>query len=161
ALRLAEKSWEYDIYAGGRLLPEIAALCLALDALKEVRGGLTKMRELATAPSDEFHSRVFELLVAAGCAALGRDVEFLQPGVAKTADLRLHDMGFPAVLECKRQSALAAYEKREIGRVREVFSAMAGRRQALGLVGDLQIVFTEDAEQIPANEIIAAVEQCV
>ena len=161
ALSLAEKSCDYDIYEGGRLLPEIGALCLAIDALKGVRNGIAKLRELSRAPSDETYSRLFELLVAARCAELGRDVEFLNPGVTKTPDLRIYDYGFPAVLECKRQSSLAAYENREIVSVNDAFRALSVRRRKLGLVGDLQIVFNEDAERVPTGKIINAAEECV
>jgi hypothetical protein len=161
ALRLTEDSFAYDIYEGCALLPEIAALCLQMDALKGVRGGIEKIRELIAAPNEEIRSRIFEMLVAAGCASLGRDVEFLKPGTKKTADMRIHDLRFPAILECKRQSSLSEYEKREVARVHEVFAVLSERRRELGLVGDLQLVFTEDIERVPSKEIVLAVEECV
>jgi len=162
ALRLTETTFTYDIYEGCALIPEIAALCLQMDALEQVRGGIEKLRELITAPDIEIHSRIFEMLVAARCASLGRDVEFLMPsGVNKTADMRIHDLRFPAILECKRQSSLSEYEKQEVKRVQEVFAVLAGRRRELGLVGDLQLVFAEDPQRVPSGEIILAVEECV
>ncbi len=143
ALMLARDSQEkrehYDIYEGALLVPIIAALCTLLSLLGEVKGGYEKLDELVKAPSGEIDSRLYEIVVAARCAALGREVEFLAAGSTKTPDLRIHDLGFPAVVECKMQSRLSDYERKEFAIMQEVFHSLTTNQRQHGLMGSLSI----------------------
>jgi hypothetical protein len=65
------------------------------------------------------------------------------------------------VLECKRQSSLSAYERREIHRLDEAFEQLCARRRELGLIGDLEIVFHTDVDNLAADQIVQASEECV
>ena len=107
ALLLAEdclaKKDAYDIYQGSLLVPCIPALSEHIDAIHHVRRGVLKLEELPQSPPEETLSRIFELLVAGRAAEMGRDVELLEASSTNTPDLRIHDLPFPAVAECKKQ----------------------------------------------------------
>lgn len=164
ALMLAQDTLEkrnnYDIYEGSWLIPFVAALCTLLGPLREVKGGYEKLDQLLSAPGDETESRLYEIIVAARCASLGRQVEFLDPGAELTPDLRVHDLGFPAVVECKMQSRLSHHERLEFDTVQHVFRSLAARRMRHGLVGDLMIIFSKSLVEVPVPAIIETALRC-
>lgn len=155
-----QKRDEYDIYEGARLVPFIAALCGLLDALGEVKGGYEKLDELVEAPSTEVDSRLYELAVAARSAFLGRSVEFIEPGGRSSPDLRVHDLGFPAVVECKMQSRLSEHERREFEIMQEVFGSLATERKRAGLVGSLSLTSRLLMENIGVSRLVEASLRC-
>jgi hypothetical protein len=161
AMKLVSNSADYDIYEGAILVPQIAALCLTFDYLKGVKGGIGKFEELSRAPDSEMPGRIFELLVAAHCAELGRIVEFLDPSNAKTLDLRINDFPFPAVIECKRQSVFSAYEQGEISKLADVFQILRSDPRSQRLVGDLRLVFSKDIDAVPTQDIVRDATDCL
>jgi len=164
ALILAKESLDkcddYDIYAGSLLVPSVAALCRALPSLYEVQGGLEKLDELYRAPSEEFDSRLYELCVAGRAAALGRSVEFLVPTAEVTPDLRLHDLPFPAVIECKRQSRLSDFERQEFKTIQEVFRHLSSGSQRRSLIGTLTIVTQQPLQAIGVDTLVESSRKC-
>lgn len=157
---LMEKWEQYDIYEGALLVPFIGALCTLLEPLREVKGGYEKLDQLRRAPSEEVDSRLYEIIVAARCASLGREVEFLDTGTNPTPDLRIHDIGFPAVVECKMQSRLSNHERQEFETVQRAFSALIIRREHLGLVGTLTITSNRRLEEVGDAALIEAAMRC-
>lgn len=164
ALLLAKESLDkrddYDIYVGSLLVPSVGALCRVLPSLSEVRGGLEKLDELCRAPSDEFDSRLYELCVAGRAAALGRSVEFLVAGSDVTPDLRLHDLPFPAVVECKRQSRLSDYERQEFQTMQEVFRQFTSGGQRRSLIGTFTIVTRQSIQSIGVKTLVDYLLKC-
>jgi hypothetical protein len=163
ALLLAQDSLErredYDIYSGAFLVPFIANLCLMIAPLREVRRGFEKLDELYVAPSAETASRLYELLVAGRCAYTGRDVEFLTADASDVSpDLRIHNVGFPAVVECKMQSRLSEHERREFTTMRQLFNALAMGKHRL--IGTLTIVSNMRLEEVGLATLIEACLKC-
>ena len=148
-----EKKPLLDMYTSARAVPQICSLGMALEYLKKVKGAEQKLRELWKAPSAETDARFFELLVAAAFARMGHDVEFLETSATKTPDLRIHGMTVPLVVECKRRQALNTYEAMEFSTIRGVFANLRAMREELGLVGELDIEFKQQINQIPGNVI--------
>jgi len=161
ALASHHKRDDYDIYEGALLVPLIAALCTLLDPLAEVQGGYEKLDELPRAPSSEIDSRIYELAVAARCAALGRRVSFIRPtGSGLAPDLRIHDLTFPSVIECKMQSRLSDHERREFRTMQDVFRSLVAQRERHGLVGALSVISNMPLERIGVEAIVAASLEC-
>jgi len=150
----------FDVYRGARMVPLIGALCQSLQSLSGVKGGLAKSDELPHIPSEHVESRIHELLVAARNAEAGRDVEFLSAGTTKTPDLRVHDVVFPTVIECKRQSQLSSYEHSELNRVQEVFAILCKSRLSRGLIGSLEVIFRSEIREVPVSEVVEAALLC-
>jgi hypothetical protein len=157
---LMEKWERYDIYEGALLVPFIGALCTLLDPLREVKGGYEKLDQLRRAPSEEVDSRLYEIIVAARCASLGREVEFLEPSTDPTPDLRIHDLGFPAVVECKMQSRLSKRESQEFETMQRAFHALASVREKQGLVGTLTITSNKPLEEVGDAALVEAAMLC-
>jgi hypothetical protein len=77
---------------------------------------------------------------------MGRDVEFLAADPAEVSpDLRIYNLGFPAVVECKMQSRLSAHEKLEFVTTRELFRALAmGPHRLMGILSIVSTIPLED-----------------
>ena len=147
-----------DTYTAARAIPQICSLGLSLEALKEVKGVDSKLRELWRAPSGETDSRIFELLVAAAFARMGHNVAFIEETAQeKTPDLRLYDNPVPMVIECKRRQPLNGYEVNEFSVMREVFALLCAQRRELGLVGELTIDFKQEIIGFPAAGIVESI----
>ena len=147
-----------DTYTAARAIPQICCLGLSLEALKEVKGADSKLRELLRAPSRETDSRIFELLVAAAFARKGHDVAFIkETAQQKTPDLRLYGNPVPMVIECKRRQPLNGYEESEFSVMRKVFALLRAQRKELGLVGELTIDFKQEITGVPAAEIVESI----
>jgi hypothetical protein len=157
---LMEKYERYDIYEGALLVPFVGALCTLLAPLREVKGGYEKLDQLSRAPSEEVDSRLYEIIVAARCASLGREVEFLNPGTEPTPDLRIHDFGFPAVVECKMQSRLSNRERLEFETMQRVFRALTVGREQRGLIGTLTITSNRPLEEVGEPALVEASVRC-
>ncbi|MFZ0751860.1 MAG: hypothetical protein WAM70_21045 [Pyrinomonadaceae bacterium] len=155
-----DKRDDYDIYAGSLLVPSVGALCRVLPSLNEVRGGLEKLDELYRAPSEELDSRLYELCVAGRAASLGRSVEFLAAGSDATPDLRLHDLPYPAVVECKRQSRLSDYERQEFETIQSVFRQFTSGGQRRSLIGTFSIVAQQSIQAIGADTLVESSLKC-
>ena len=146
-----------DIYATARAVPQICSLGMSLETLKNVKGADLKLRELCKAPSAETDARIFELLVAAAFARMGHDVEFIETSATKTPDLRLNDMPFPTVVECKRQQVLNAYEIEEFSLMREAFATLCAEREELGLLGELAIEFKQEIKHVTVAAVVQGI----
>ena len=147
-----------DTYTAARAIPQICSLGLSLEALREVRGADSKLKELFQAPSEETESRIFELLVAASVARMGHDVGFIkETPQARTPDLRLYDVPVPVSIECKRRQPLTNYERQEFSVMREVFALLCAERRELGLIGELAITFNKEMINLSPTSIVEVV----
>ena len=147
-----------DTYTAARAVTPIYTLGLSIEALREVQGADSKLGDLYQKPDAATDSIIFELLVAAAFARMGHNVSFIDetPGT-KTPDLRLHDNPIPIVIECKRRQALNDYEKKEFAIIRAVFAQLCAERMELGLVGQLDMDFTNEIINLSATEIVDSV----
>jgi hypothetical protein len=155
AVAMLAESPYFDIYEAPSLVPQITMLCVMLPALEKVEGGIAKLLELRRVPGREVDSRIYELLVAAGAANMGRQVSFIpvQPG-SKTPDLRVHDMLFPVVMECKLQSRQSQVENQTIALMRPIHDWFRTERQKGNpILGEIRLSFTSRVGFIDARVI--------
>lgn len=145
----------YDHFAGATIVPQVAQLGKSWDSLKDVGGNVDeRLRRLADGKGEGTDATLFELLVAAGCASLGRNVELMPETHEVSPDIRCHDP-FPMVIECKRKRVLSDYELKEEVAMRQLFTKLeieAGKR---GLYGSFELSLTIEARNMPVEEIIA------
>ena len=150
----------YDHFAGAMLVPQIAMLGNRLDILNEVGGEVEdRIRSLWRGPSQETDSTVFELLVAAGCARKGRNVEFLTPqsGI-RTPDLRCHDP-FPILIECKRKRSLSDYELDEERKMRGLFERLNHVARDKGVWGCFDLKLWVEVDEIDQDDVVRCLIQ--
>jgi hypothetical protein len=100
-------------------------------------------------------SRIYELLVASRAAEMGRKVSFVPTQAGSTTpDLRVHDMHFPVVVECKLQSRRAEVEVRAVNLMREIRAWLRTTKQNdASLLGDLRLRFTIPIAEIRAHDV--------
>jgi len=155
SIALIEEDPHFDMYEAPTLIPQIAMLCESLGELQKVEGGIDKLRELRRAPGTEVYSRIYELLVAARAAEMGRRVSFIPTDPrSSTPDLRVHDMHFPVVIECKLQSRRAEIEAQAVRFMREIRQwFQQERQQNSSIIGDLRLRFTKPVARIKATDV--------
>ncbi|NUQ27720.1 MAG: hypothetical protein HOQ35_04285 [Acidobacteriaceae bacterium] len=161
AVALLVETPHFDIYEAPSLVPQIAMLCMMLPALEKVDGGIEKLLELRKAPGREVDSRIYELLVAAGAADMGRKVSFIptHPG-SKTPDLRVHDMHFPVVMECKLQSRQSEVENQTVALMRPIRDWFQIERQKGNpILGELRLSLTSRVGSLDAAVICEDLRQ--
>ena len=145
----------YDHFAGALLVPQTATLAGRLDVLREIAGAQKRLKSLWRRASDEVDSTIFELLVGAGCAAMGRNVEFLEAGNGKkTPDLMCHDP-YPLAIECKRKRPLSEYEILEEQSMRALFIRLDSAARSIGVWGRFHLVLEVEASSAPLDDIVA------
>lgn len=145
----------YDHFAGATLVPQLAQLGTKLPLLRNVGGEVAaRQQRIPLGPSAGADAAIFELLVAARCAELGRSVEFISETHEASPDLRCHDP-YPMVIECKRKRALSDYELAEEGVMRRLFLDLEREASAKGLVGRFELRLSVEAQLGPASEIVA------
>jgi hypothetical protein len=117
---------DLDFFAASMLVPEVAMLGCGLDEIVELGPEATsKLGRLPTMTDAEVCSSVYELLVGAACVRRGMRIEMLRPDRSKkTPDFRVHSVGVPAVVECKRRHGLTEYEAREARHVATLYDAI-------------------------------------
>ena len=146
----------YDLFAGATLVSQTAQLGRSLDALAGVGGDWRgRLQSLWTGAGPNVDATILELLVAAGCARRGRQIEFITASHEKSPDLRVHDP-FPMVIECKRRAALIDYELKEEARMREVFMALSAEARRRGQYGRYALKLNVEAFDIDVAEVARA-----
>jgi hypothetical protein len=144
----------YDHFAGALLVPQVARLADRLALLDGVPGASKRLKSLWRRASEEVDSTIFELLVGAGCIAMGRTVEFLDAKHSKSPDLMCHDP-FPIVIECKRKRVLSTYEIEEERYMRALFMRLEMAARAAGMWGSFILNLLVEARDAPLAEIAA------
>lgn len=145
----------YDQFAGATCIPQLTQLGRQLEFLNEVGGEVSeRVESLWKKPSAQCDAIIFEILVAAGCAEMGRRIEFLAATDKKSPDLRCHDP-YPMVIECKRKSALSQYEIEEEKGMRVLFSNLRARALKLGLMGRFDLSLNTALTNSAIDEIAA------
>jgi hypothetical protein len=144
----------YDHFAGATLVPQLTQFGMKLPLLRSVGGDVVaRLQRLWLDSSAGADSTIFELLVAAGCAELGRNVEFIAETNEKSPDLRCHDP-FPMVIECKRKRALSDYELAEEAVVRGFFLELESKASKKGMSGRFDLRLSVEARFAPMAEIV-------
>lgn len=144
----------YDQFSGAFLVPALTRLAIQGPNLKEVGGERdARLDHLWKGPSRQVDATLFELLTAAGCAEMGRDVEFISATSEKSPDIRCHDP-YPLVIECKRQTPLSNYEADEEKIMRRLFLSLRATARRYGLYGTFQLELLVEAKLIDANDIV-------
>jgi hypothetical protein len=146
------KDLRYDHFAGALALTQLAQLSRQIEALDMVGGKQQRIDALFSAA--ETDAIIFELLVASACAAKGRDMVFIEPTSAKSPDLRCVD-DFRMIVECKRSSALTAYEIAEEARMRDLFRLLRRASIARGQFGVFELIFSVEASKLNVGDVAA------
>jgi hypothetical protein len=154
-----ERRSDFDHFQGASLIPELAALGLATEALPVLGAEARKKFDaLASRTDSQMAQDVYELLVGAAFVRMGKRTEMLRPGAEegpRYPDLRVHDQGVPLVAECKRRFDLNAFELREIEAATRLFGELRREPWAAGLAGTLEVTFTRP---LSAVDVAAFVE---
>lgn len=145
----------YDHFAGALAVTQLAQLGARADILRTVEGWEKRIGALFVGSGADTDATVLELLVAAACAAKGRDMSFVEATSAKSPDLRCND-AFGMVVECKRSSALSDYEVGEEGRMRELFGHLAVGAAARGQFGLFEVELTVEAGSLDLQEVASS-----
>lgn len=146
----------YDHFAGAMLLPQLTALGSKSEPLSHVGGNVEeRLVALWKGPSSTSDSVAYELLVAAGCAEKGREIEFISPTTEKSPDLRCHDP-FPVVIECKRKRSLSDYELAEAAAMDRLFDLLDARARDRGLWGRFMLNLSVEAQSVTATDVTDA-----
>src|SRR6266496_1372895 len=105
---------------------EVAALGTRLNELRDLGPeALAKFRRLPTMTDEEVSSTVYELLVGTAGVRKGLALEMLRPdGSRRTPDYRVHNIGVPASVECKRRLGLSQYERKEAEAVQMLYQSI-------------------------------------
>jgi hypothetical protein len=108
ALDHLAKRDDLDFFAAASFVPELAALGRRLDFIPRLGPeAVRKFERLPAATAEEVTSTIYELLVGIACATRGLGTEMLPAyKTGKSPDFRLHNLGMPAVVECKRRRGL-------------------------------------------------------
>lgn len=143
----------YDHFAGATAVPSVVQLGSQLKNLKQVGGDVDgRLGRLWSGPSDVVDATLLEVLAAARCAELGREVEFISETGEKSPDLRCHDP-YPLVIECKRQQALSDYEIAEEGVMRDLFVRLRSEALRKGLAGRFSLRLEVEASELDLDEV--------
>jgi hypothetical protein len=150
-----------DFFEAPLLVAEVASLGAALpeiDALgTEAR---EKLRRLSAMTDDEVASTIYELLVGAAARKHGLNVEVLPASKSvKTPDFRIHGLGVPAVIECKRRLGLSQYELEESAHVRALYESI--RPQLRRTHVRLDAVFSAELRSVTIDEFRAAAIEAI
>lgn len=142
----------YDHFAGALAVTQLAQLGDRIEAMSAVHGSQERIDALFSGAATD--PILFELLVAAACAAKGRDMAFIEPTNVKSPDLRCNDP-FNMVVECKRSTALSDYEVAEEAKMRDLFQhlqAGASERRQFGL---FELELTVEASRLDVQDVAA------
>ena len=150
-----------DFFEAPMLVVEVASLGAVLpeiDALgAEARD---KLRRLPAMTDDEVASTVYELLVGAAARKHGLNVEMLPASKStKTPDFRIHGLGVPAVIECKRRLGLLQYELEESAHVRTLYSSIRPELRRAHV--RLDAVFSAELRNVTVDEFRAAAIEAI
>jgi hypothetical protein len=145
----------YDHFAGALAVTQLAQLGAKAEALRMVAGWEKRIGALFAGSGADTDATMLELLVAAACAAKGRDMSFVEATSAKSPDLRCND-AFGMVVECKRSSALSDYEVGEEARMRELFGHLAVAAAARGQFGLFEVELTVEAGRLDLQEVASS-----
>ncbi|MGH7046807.1 MAG: hypothetical protein ACREE2_10540 [Stellaceae bacterium] len=155
SLDYLSKHLTYDHFAGATVIPSLVQLGSKFDYLAQVGGDVEgRLQRLWSGRSENVDASLVELLTAARCAELGREVEFISESGQKSPDLRCHDP-FPLVIECKRQRALSDYELSEEGIMRDLFLRLRKEARRRGLYGRFSLRLSVEAATIDLEDVVA------
>lgn len=145
----------YDFFAGALLIPQLVSLATKLPALSDVTGNVQERVDALWKSSSEISdATTYELLVASSCAIKGRKIELLETTHEKSPEMRVHDYGFPMIIECKRKQILTAYEKAEESHMRKLYYVLSGACQKKGLSGIFILDSKIECAKLPVDEIV-------
>jgi hypothetical protein len=142
----------YDHFAGALAVTQLAQLGARIEALSVVQGSQERINALFSGAATD--AIMLELLVAAACAAKGRDMVFVEPTSVKSPDLRCNDP-FNMVVECKRSSALTDYEIAEEAIMRDLFQHLQTIASERGQFGLFELELTVEASRVDVLDVAA------
>jgi hypothetical protein len=151
---------DLDFFSSAMLVPELAALGDNLGPIATLGPEAARAMEgLSTAEDSKVASTIYELLVGAACVRKkGRNLTMLTPDpVRKSPDFRVHDLGVPAVIECKRRLGLTSYELAEARLVEQLYAAVRPSLRDAGVHGSIHATFQSPVSTVDAATFATAV----
>ena len=148
---------DLDFFAAASFVPELAALGRRLDFIPRLGPeAVRKFEHLPAATAEEVPSTIYELLVGTACAKRGLETEMLPASkTGKSPDFRLHNLGVPVVVECKRRLGLTHYELAEAGAVQRLYDRLREIARAGGFHGALEVRFRVPIETVEADNFLS------
>jgi hypothetical protein len=158
ALDYLAKRDDLDFFAAASFVPELAALGRRLDFIPRLGPeAVRKFKHLQAATAEEVAPTIYELLVGTACAIRGLEIEMLPASKAgKSPDFRLHNLGVPAVVECKRRLGLTHYELAEAEAVQRLYGRLRESARTGGFHGVLEVRFKVPIETVETEEFLSA-----
>jgi hypothetical protein len=157
ALDHLAKRDDLDFFAAASFVPELTALGRRLNFIPRLGPeAVRKFEHLQVATAEEVASTIYELLVGTACVTRELETEMLPASKAgKSPDFRLHNLGVPAVVECKRRLGLTHYELAEAGTVQRLYGRLREIAKTGGFHGALEVRFRAPIETVETDNFLS------
>lgn len=150
------KEWNLDFFSAAVFVPEIAILGNSLKEISALgRDATQKLASLSSMPDDMVTATIFELLVGAACIRRGMNLQMLDEDRSrKMPDHRIHGLGVPASIECKRRLGLTKYELNEASLVENLYIAIRGPLRDDFFHGSIEASFRTPVNLISPSDFL-------
>ncbi len=141
---------EVEVHQAARILPVFAAIGRNLDLIRAIKGSTERVQRMLTTPRADADAVLFELLVAAGYARLGGQVELIpETSAQKTPDMVVVRNGGEFLIECKRLARRSDREISESEKWRKIWRPVRELLVQHGHWVVVDIDFREDILSLP------------
>jgi hypothetical protein len=159
-----KKRIDLDFFSTAMLVPELAALGVALDEVAAL--GPEAEKKISALPSmtdEQVGSTIYELLVGAAGVRKGLDLTMIaEDRSKKVADYRINSFySVPSVIECKRRRGLTNYELDEAKCVEHLYNSVRPEFRDHGVYGSIEASFTVPVQHVPVGEFIELISDVV
>lgn len=138
-----------EINQAQRALPYLASLGRRWRYVSRVKGIERKLDELLTKYRKQPDGVLFEVLTALAYAEAGWEVQFLEDGAGKGADLVVRGHGLEFIVECKRLDRRTQYAETEINHFLRLWDDAKGLLSANGQWIWFKGTFHVDVTELP------------
>jgi hypothetical protein len=141
---------DLDFFSAAMFVPEVAVLGNSLDLIPALgEEAVRKLSRLYTMQDDMVTSTVYELLVGAACVRKGLAVTMLpEDRSRKSPDYRVHGLGAPGVIECKRRLGLTRFELEEARHIETLYASIRPALRDRGIHGAVQSSFRVPVDSV-------------
>jgi hypothetical protein len=160
AIAFLAKANAYDARLGSRILPLIKAIGVSLPELALVRGAKERVQRMMADHKRSPESAFFELAMAGRYLREGMEVEFIQEGHQRMADLSVGIGPHRVHVECKRLQT-STYEIKEMQAAQLLFVAFEKLTEKHKVSLYLDVKFTEEVAAVPLDYLARHAERAL